>query len=325
MARSVTEVSAAGRWIQVPSLTIDEKVIVLNGRWLKTASIRSEAWLDTELENPGICIERLRAERRHGFRADIFTFAQKIPGTSPKYDYYSERESIAAVGITTQKVWWEALPQETRKNVRRAEKRGVRVAIMPFDDDLVREIAAINDSAEKIQGVRNRHFRKSFDQVKKDHSSFVGRSDFICAYYAEEMIGFLKLVHKGEVSSILNVASKANHYDKRPSNLLIAKAVEICESRGVSYLTYGLFNYGNKQDSTLRQFKIRNGFEEMFVPRFYIPLTRLGSIAMNLKVHRGLLGILPPRFINFALDVRRRLRALGARGNPSDSSPATNT
>jgi|SRR6266850_888795 len=323
MADNVSEVSVFGKWIQVPSLTVGDKTIVITGRWIKKATVRSEAWLETELENPDICIQRLKAERRHGVRADIFTFTQKIPGTPPKYDYCCELESIAAVRITSFNDWWEGLPQEARKNVRRAEKRGVGIVVRPFDDDLIRGIASINDASSVRQGVRNYHYGKSFEQVKKDHASFIDRSDFLCAYFGDEMIGYLKLVHRGEVSSILNLATKASHYDKRPANALIAKAMEICGSRGVSYLTYGLFNYGNKGDSPLRQFKIRNGFQEIMLPRFYIPLTPFGTVVMKLKVHRGMIGILPHSVITLAANIRRTLRSLQLRIESQNSNPTT--
>jgi hypothetical protein len=74
----------------------------------------------------------------------------------------------------------------------------------------------------------------------------------------------------------------------------------------VRYLTYGLFNYGNKKDSPLREFKIRNGFHEILVPRFYLPLNLRGKICLKLKVHRGLLGLLPPGAITAALGMRER-------------------
>ena len=93
-------------------------------------------------------------------------------------------------------------------------------------------------------------------------------------------------------------------YDKRPANVLIAKAVEICESRGVSYLIYGKFKYGNKSQSSLLEFKLRNGFEEFLVPRYYVPLTTRGSVCLRFNLHRGLIGILPPRLINAGLNLR---------------------
>src|SRR5438552_1655252 len=85
----------------------------------------------------------------------------------------------------------------------------------------------------------------------------------------------------------------SGHHDKRPANALIAKAVEICEAKGVRYLTYGNFHYGNKGIDRLLEFKIRNGFEAILMPRFYVPLTLKGALCMRLRLHRGLLGILP--------------------------------
>jgi hypothetical protein len=204
------------------------------------------------------------------------------------------------------KEWWESLPQATRKNVRRAEKRGVVVTVRKFDDDLVKELAVLNNDSPIRQGVRNVQYGKSFDETKKDYSSFLERSDFICAYFGSELIGFMKVVYRGEVASILNFLPKASHDDKRPANALMAKAVELCAAKGVSFVTYGLFNYGNKRDSPLREFKIRNGFGEILVPRFYVPLTRWGAFCMRLKLHRSLLGILPHGVITLGLTAREK-------------------
>ena len=87
----------------------------------------------------------------------------------------------------------------------------------------------------------------------------------------------MKIVYRGDVASILQMLSRASHHDKRPANALIAKAVELCEAKGISYLTYGMFNYGNKRASSLRDFKIRNGFEEILVPQILRPLDEMGE------------------------------------------------
>ena len=116
----------------------------------------------------------------------------------------------------------------------------------------------------------------------------------------------MKIVYRGEVASILNFLPKASHDDKRPANALVAKAVELCAAKGVSYLTYGMFNYGNKHDSPLREFKIRNGFGEVLVPRFYVPLTGWGALCMKLQLHRGALGILPHRVITLGVAARAK-------------------
>jgi hypothetical protein len=118
------------------------------------------------------------------------------------------------------------------------------------------------------------------------------------------MIGFLHLVYRGNVAAILNLTSKPSHFDKRPANALVAKAVEVCEARGISYISYGLYNYGNKRDSPLREFKIRNGFKEVLVPRYFVPLTLWGRLCIKAKLHRGLIGNLPHSVISAGIRAR---------------------
>ena len=306
MTENIIEIYIKGKWVKVPVVDVDGKTIAVRGKWLKTAVVRSEEWLETEVEDPERCITELKRQRPNGERADLFTFTQKLPATLPKYQYPMEWESVAAIHLASYNEWWESLPQATRKNVRRAEKRGVIVSVREFDDDLIRGLAELNNESPVRQGVRNVQYGKPLDQIKRDYSSFLDRSDLICAYFGSELIGFLKVVYRGEVASVLNLLPKASHDDKRPANAVLAKAVALCAAKGVSYVTYGLFNYGNKHDSPLREFKIRNGFGEILVPRFYVPLTTWGALCMKLKLHRGLLGIMPHRVITLGIAARAR-------------------
>jgi hypothetical protein len=300
------EISVKGDWVQVPALQVNGTNILVRGRWLKVASVHDEAWLEAELEDPELCIKRLKEKKAGAFRADIFIFTQKIPAITPKYSYPLEWESVAAIPLTTFQNWWEKLPQESRKNVRRSQKRGVVVKVKNFDDDLIRGIMEVNNDSPVRQGRRFTHYGKTFDQVKKDYSAFLGRSDFICAYSGDELIGFLRIVYRGDVASMLQLLAKASHYDGRPTNALIAKAVELCEVKKMAYLTYGQFTYGNKRDSSVVDFKVRNGFQEILVPRFCVPLTKWGALCLKFKFHRGLLGILPQNVLAFALNTRAK-------------------
>jgi hypothetical protein len=304
MAVDNIEISVKGKWTKVPALSINGKMIVVAGRLIKVAAVHDEQWLETETEDPEACVKRLKQGGSPGLQADIFTFTQKLPEILPKYEYRTEWDSIAAVRLTTFKEWWEKLPQETRKNVRRSQKRGVVVSVKAFGDDVIRDLMELNNESPLRQGRPNTHYGKSFDQVKKDYSSFLDRSDLICAYVGNELVGLLKLVYRGEVAAILQCLPKGSHSDKRPANALIAKAIEVCEQKGASCLTYGMFNYGNKRSSSLRDFKIRNGFEEVLLPRFYVPLTVWGYLCLKANLHRGLHGILPHGLISFANTLR---------------------
>jgi hypothetical protein len=305
MADHSIEISTKGKWIKVPAVNVNGSSVIVRGKWLKVATVHDEAWLQTEISEPATYLAALK---ENSLNPDIFSFAQKLPGSKPKHEFPLEWESIAVIYFATFKEWWEKLPQETRKNVRRSQKRGVVIKVQNFDDNLLAGIEDVNNDSLARQGERNYYYGRSRDQLRKDYSAFLDRSDFVCAYLGDEMIGFLKVVYRGEVASILNLTPKSSQSDKRPANALIAKAVELCEAKGISYLTYGMYNYGNKGDSPLREFKTRNGFEEVLTPRFYVPLTRWGWFCLKLQLHRGILGILPHAAIMTLLDVRARWR-----------------
>lgn len=303
------EISLKGKWVAVPCVSFGNATVVVRGTLLNIASVHDEAWLSEEIHDPIALISRLKGGPR-GAVADVFTFTQMLPVVTPKYDFGFDWESIAATRTHVFKEWWEQLPQETRKNVRRSQRRGVTVSVRNLDEELLKEIASVNNDSPLRQGRPNVHYGKTLDQVRKDYSSFLDRSEFICAHHEGELIGFLKLVYRGNIASILQLTPKASHSDKRPANALVAKAVELCEQKGISYLTYGLFNYGNKHDSPLREFKIRNGFEEVLVPRYYVPLTAWGALCMKARLHRGLLGILPAPLLQLAIRLRASTYAL---------------
>jgi len=299
-----TEISIRGEWVRVPAIPFGEKTVVVTGGLVRVAMIQSEEWLDTELENPESCVQELIRRRKAGLRADVLTFAQKPPSTACRYEYPMEPDSIAVAYVPSFREWWEDLPQETRKNVRRAQKRGVEIIVQPFTDKLVNGILDINNESAFRQGRRFPHFGKSFEEVKRDYSSFVDRCDFICANHGTELIGILKLVYRGDIASVLQLLVKQKHQDKRPANALLAKVMEICDNRSISYVTYGRFNYGNKGENSLMEFKIRHGFREVLVPRYYVPLTARGLVWRKLKLYRGLMGILPSSIITAGLKLR---------------------
>lgn len=328
-ANGTIEISVQGRWVQAPACQINGQTIVVKGRHIRIAGLHDEDWLETEIADPEACLRSLK-QRPDAPRADIFAFSQKVPHIVPRYKYHMEMRSVAVADVASFKAWWERLPQETRKNVRRSQRRGVILKVQSFSDDVVTGIMSIQNESPMRQGRRYYHYGKSFVETKRDHGAFLDRSDFICAYCGDEFIGFLKLVYRGNVASILQLNSKVAHRDKRPSNALIAKAAELCEAKGISHLTYGLFNYGNKGDSPLREFKVRSGFHEMLVPAYYVPLTVWGKFCVWTGLHRGLIGILPSSVISVALNVRAKWYEVNAQrskrnsmlGQSNDTRPA---
>jgi hypothetical protein len=302
METNLTEIKVKGKPTKVPSTRINDKTVVVIGKWLKTAEVHDEEWLEGEVvDDPELFI----TVGKQKLKADIFTFTQKLPHTEPRHKYHMEWDNVAAVRTTSYKDWWEKqLPQVTRKSVRRGAKRGVTARIVEFDDELVRGMVGIHEDTLVKQGMPFAHRGQGFEAVKQHYGTYRDRSEFLGAFYEGELIGIIKLVYVGPTASIMAIVTKNQHYDKRPTNVLIAKAVEVCEAKGLAFLIYGKYIYGNKTDSSLTEFKRRNGFEQIDFPRYYVPLTLKGRVAIKLKLHLGLLGILPAGAISRLLKLR---------------------
>ena len=300
-----SEIRVRGRNTNVPSVQVSGRTIIVTGKWLKVARARDEELVEGEaIPNAHDFVSKLK---ENGLPIDILVFSQRIDEPHPKYEYPMQWDNAAAADARNFDQWWKRLPQETRKNVRRAAKRGVSVQIANFDDKFVKGIKAIYDESPVRQGMRFWHFGKDLETIRMENGTYLERSEFIGAYYNDELIGFIKFVYVDNVAKIMQILSKAAHYDKRPMNALVAKAVEVCHQKGFSYLVYSQLNFGNKKDSQLAEFKRRNGFDEMRFPRYYVPLTLKGRIALKLNLHRSILEILPSKLISLLLRIRSRL------------------
>src|SRR5262245_36413255 len=58
---------------------------------------------------------------------DIFSFARPPRNCEPCYPLHFDWDNVAVVSTCEFARWWDSLPQETRKNVRRSQRRGFTV------------------------------------------------------------------------------------------------------------------------------------------------------------------------------------------------------
>jgi hypothetical protein len=304
------EIQVRGKAVRVSSTRIDGRTVVASGGWLKIAAVMGEEFVEGDtVPQPDVFVSKLK---QSGLKADLFTFAEKVPDVVPRYDYYKEWDNAAVLPITTVADWLDnRVEYDVRKAVKKAARLGVVVKLATFDDAFVEGIASIYNETPVRQGKAFWHYRKDLDKVKRENSTYFERSAFIGAYYNDELIGFIRMVYVDRIASTLQVLSKKQHFDKKPTNALIAKAVEVCQQRGVSHLVYGKYVYTDS-NSTLTEFKRRNGFEHVRVPRYYIPLTLEGRIALKVKLHGGIKGVLPQGLTRMLATARSRFRS--ARG-----------
>src|SRR2546425_5745380 len=267
------------------------KDIQVQGGLIRIARLAADGY--EFLEDPESALDALRES---GIRIDLFTFTQKLPHTQPKYGYPMEWDNVAALPVSTFDHWWtRQVSFKVRNKVRLAEKRGVSVREVPFDDALVRGISAIYNESSIRQGKPFWHYGKDLETVRKENGTFLDRSVFIGAFLGESLIGFAKLVSaevRGEVG-VMQIISMIQQRDKASANALIAQAVRSCAERRIPYLVYAKFSYGKKQRDSLSDFKRYNGFQRIELPRYYIPLTLAGQAALRLGLHRGLVDHIP--------------------------------
>jgi hypothetical protein len=311
MSAAQTEIRVKGKTVYVPSAQIAGRTIITNGKWLRIAGVHDEDLVEGEtLTDPELFVAQLKET---GINADIFTFAQRLPHTAPKYEFNVEWENFAVVPITTYAEWWKSrIESSVQRAVRKATKSGVEVRLAELDDAFVNGIVNINNETPVRQGKAFWHFQKSFEAMKHENSTYSDRNEFLGAYYQGELIGFIRMIYVDKVASIIQLLTMMKHFDKRPANALIAKAVEVCEKKGMSHLMYCNYVY-NDPKSSLTEFKRRSGFEQALLPRYYIPLTLKGKIALRLGLHRGLVGQIPKPLIRQFLKARSFLYGLKLR------------
>jgi hypothetical protein len=276
----------------------------VRGRLIRIASVEAEPY--EFLDDAERTIEELRSLND---RVDLLTFIPKLSQTAWRLAYTTEDDNLAVLRVSTFAEWWSSqIDGKTRNMVRRAEKKGVTVREVPFDDFLVRGISAIYNESPSRQGKRFWHYGKDLDTVRRENTTFLERSTFVGAFLDNNLIGFAKLVRDstGEQAGLMQILSMIQHRDKAPTNALLAQAVRSCAERGIGNLVYAKFSYGNKERDSLIDFKENNGFRRVDIPRYYVALSLLGTITLQLGLHHSLRSRIPePLMLQL-----RRLRAI---------------
>jgi hypothetical protein len=245
------------------------------------------------LADPESVIAELRKSK---LGIDLFTFLQKLPDSSPKYPYPFEMDNLAVLPISTFDHWWtKQIGFKARNKAKQAEKKGLVVREVPFDEALVSGIWRIYNESPIRQGRRFPHYGKNLETVRRMSATYMDSSVFIGAFDGEKLVGFIKLLMDDSKvqAGILHIVSLLEYKDKAPTNSLVVQAVRSCADRGISHLVYSKFAYGKKLRSSLSDFKERNGFQPIDVPRYYVPFTRWGAMAFKMGLHHPLQDMLP--------------------------------
>jgi hypothetical protein len=224
---------------------------------------------------------------------DIFTFIERgwcstIPNP-PSY-WTCGTDNIALLRVTSFDDWCKNVGKKTRNMIRKAEKSGIKTKIVEADEDLAKGIWKIYNETPIRQERGFPHYGTPLEAVKKMVFSSKN-STYIGAYFEDELVGFIQLVHGENIAIISQILSLQKHWDKAINNALIAKTIEVCAKENIQWVMYG--RVGNHP--SLDRFKQNNGFTQFQLRRYYIPLTRKGILAIKLGLHRDIKDALPQK------------------------------
>lgn len=283
-------VSLKGNLAEVDAIDVDGTIVVVTNKFLRIAEVKDELCQE-EINNPASIVTAIRNSE---LEADIFTFDQKLPNVHPRYPYYHEFDDLAVLHITSYEQWWnKEIHNDARRMVRKAEKAGVETRLVSLDNDLLKGIKEIWDETPLRRGRPCYHYGHDFETVRQLNSTYGERTEWIGAYWKEKLIGFAKMFYTGERADIIQLISLMSHKDKSVNNVLLSKTVQVCVTKGIKYLCYSKYIYGKRGADSLTEFKKRNGFHPIQVPRYYIPLTLRGKVAVRFGLHKGIIESLP--------------------------------
>lgn len=260
------------------------RTFIVSGSTCTTLRLEDE-WFE-DLDDPQAVIEAAACELHP--RPDLFTYWQRVPDTQPRHGFHTEWEELAVLPIESYAQWCKQIGCKTRNRIRKAEKEGLVVKQVPYDDEFARGMTAIFNESSVRQGRPFPHYGKSFETVKSQFGRYVHRESMLGAYVNGELAGFVMLADAGRYGLATQIIASLKHRDKSPNNALMAQAVALCAEKKLPYLVYAYWT-----DDTLAEFKRHCGFEPMRLPRYWVPLTRKGRMALAGGLHHGWKALLP--------------------------------
>ena len=222
---------------------------------------------------------------------DVFTFVDRKwsnPITDVPKNWVSADDNVAMLEIRDFVSWWNKVGKKTRNMSRKAEKSGVKVEVVDPTEELAKGIWAIYNETPIRQERAFPHYGETL-QVIEATVLAARTSTFIGAFLQEQLVGFIQIIYGDNIAIISQILSMQTHWDKAVNNALLAKAVEVCASKGEQWLMYG--RIGNHP--SLDKFKESNGFVKFSIVRYYVPLTGKGKHVINLGLERDLKDALP--------------------------------
>ena len=231
--------------------------------------------------------ELLRKLKSQG--ADLFTFIQRsfLDCDTKEYGFFSNFETIGLLKINSYSEWLKSIAKSARRYVRKGYK-GLKVKLADVDEEFIENALKIYNETPVRQGRKYSGFGLSEADLWTKFSD-MRDSEILGAYAEKQLIGLLWISYGDRVAAFRSYLSLIKYRNRYPNNALLAESVQRCCAKGYHFLTYGNMGYIPSLDF----FKSAHGFRRYPVPRFYVPLSTKGQLAIKLKMYRSVEHSLP--------------------------------
>ena len=167
--------------------------------------------------------------------------------------------------VSTFDHWFtQQIVSDPRNRARQAQKKGVVLREVPFDDALLQGICDIYNETPIRQGRRFPHYGMDLEKARAYAGTFLDRSIFIGAFLNDQMIGFIKLVTDETQHARVRDPHSVNGAAPRQSadQRVDGAGGPLLRRPEDPHLVYENFTYGKKQGDCLTHFKEVNGFQD---------------------------------------------------------------
>lgn len=216
---------------------------------------------------------------------DLFTFIERSFLDNNKLkrqkQLFSDPEPIGLLKISSYDEWFRSITHNARWQTKKGIRVGLKTKVVDIDDTFTKSAFKIYNETPIRQGRKYSGYGLSLMDVKLKFSNMKG-SEVIGAYFEDEQVGLIWISYGDRVAAVNSFLSLLSHREKYPNDVLLAATVRRCVEKGYHYLAYWNMGFNPGLDF----FKKSHGFKVFNVPRFYIPLSYRGELAIKLKLHR---------------------------------------
>ena len=139
------------------AIRLSEKTrLDVSGRLFRVGAIRDEFWHDPKnIPEPANVVARLAGVAG---RVDVFSFGRGLYPTTRSYGYRHSLVNLAVASFDSYNSWRKQINKGAKSALKSALKSGVRTQLVPYDDDLVKQIHAIYNETPCRHGKMFLHY-----------------------------------------------------------------------------------------------------------------------------------------------------------------------